>query len=189
VYTAAPDKGCLSNIAHIAKFILCVEKPCLTLPSTQAVIDSLPATGRRVLCYYPYMIYFINFLAVAAIPLAIGGYGAHLAAKILESQDRRKALTVIWILAAVGVLLSGVQQILIHRSDRAQELQRVALQEKADRDQQQLREKLDSSLRHEEDVKQELGSILQFLHTPQPGMDSRHLADATSTMVENAMHR
>ena len=135
------------------------------------------------------MIYFVNFLAVAAIPLAIGGYGAHLAAKILESQDRRKALTVIWLLAAAGVLLSGVQQILIHRSDRAAELQQMARQEKAERDQQQLREKLDSSLRHQEDVQQELESIVKFLQTPQSGMDSRHLADATSKMVENAMHR
>jgi uncharacterized protein HemX len=135
------------------------------------------------------MIYFINFLAAAAIPLAIGGYGAHLAAKILESPDRCKALAVIWLLAAVGVLLSGVQQILIHRSDRAQELMRVELQEKAERDQQQLREKLDSSLRHQEDVRQELDSIVKFLQTPQPGMDPKRLADATSKMVENAMHR
>jgi hypothetical protein len=135
------------------------------------------------------MIYLINFLAAAAIPLAIGGYGAHLAAKILESEGRRKALAVIWMLAAVGVLLSGFQQILIHRSDRAQEIMREKLQEQAENDQEQLRERLDTSLRHEEDVKQELGSILQFLHTPQPGMDSRSLADATSSMVENAMHR
>jgi hypothetical protein len=61
------------------------------------------------------MIYFINFLAVAAIPLAIGGYGAHLAAKILKSPGRRKALSVIWLLAGLGVLLSGVQQVLIRR--------------------------------------------------------------------------
>jgi hypothetical protein len=135
------------------------------------------------------MIYLINFLAVAAIPLAIGGYGAHLAAKILESPERRKALSVIWMLAAVGVLLSGVQQILIHRSDRAMELQQAALQEKAERDQQQLREKLDSSLRRQEDVQQKSESIVKFLQNPQPGMDSRHLADVTSKMVENVMHR
>lgn len=135
------------------------------------------------------MIYFINFLAVAAIPLAIGGYGAHLAAKILDIPDRRKALAVIWILAAIGVLLSGVQQVLIHHSDRSQELKQAALEEKAERDQQQLRDKLDASLRRQEDVQQELGSILQFLHTPQPGMDPRRLADETSKMVENAMHR
>jgi hypothetical protein len=135
------------------------------------------------------MIYLINFLAVAAIPLAIGGYGAHLAAKILEIPDRRKALAIIWLLAAVGVLLSGLQQVLIHRSDRSQELKQAALEEKAERDRQQLREKLDSSLRRQEDVHQELGSILQYLHTPQPGMDSRRLADETSKMVQNAMHR
>ena len=108
--------------------------------------------------------------------MAIGGYGAHLAAKILEIPDRRKALVVIWLLAAVGVLLSGVQQVLMHRSDRRQELKQAALEEKAEKDQRQLREKLDSSLRRQEDVQQELGSILQYLHTPQPGMDSRHLA-------------
>jgi len=134
------------------------------------------------------MIYFINFLAVAAIPLAIGGYGAHLAAKILESTDRRKALAIIWLLAAVGVLLSGVQQILIHRSDRAMELRQVALQLKAEREQQQLREKLDSSLRRQEDVRQELDSIVKFLHTPQPAMNPKRLAAATSKMVEDAMH-
>ena len=48
------------------------------------------------------MIYFINFLAVAAIPLAIGRYGAHLAAKILDIPDRRKASAIIWLLAALG---------------------------------------------------------------------------------------
>jgi hypothetical protein len=55
------------------------------------------------------MIYFINFLAMAAVPLAIGGYGAHLAAKILDFPGRRRALAIIWLLAALGVLLSGVQ--------------------------------------------------------------------------------
>jgi nitrogen fixation/metabolism regulation signal transduction histidine kinase len=65
----------------------------------------------------------------------------------------------------------------------------VALQEKAERDQQQLREKLDSSLRRQEDVRRELDTILQFLRAPQPGMESRRLADTTSKMVEDAMHR
>lgn len=135
------------------------------------------------------MIYLINFLAVAAIPLAIGGYGAHLAAEILDPRGRRKALSIIWVLAGMGVLLSGVQQALIYRSDRTQELRQAALEANAERDQQQLRDKLDNSLRHQEEVRLELNSILQFLHTPQPGMDSRRLADATYTMVENAMHR
>jgi len=135
------------------------------------------------------MVYFISFLAVAAIPLAIGGYGAHLAAKILDDTGRRKALGIIWLLAAVGVMLSGVQQVLVYRSDRAHELRQEALQEKAEKDQQQLREKLDSSLHHQEEVRQELGSILEFLRSPQPGMDPHRLAEATSKMVEDAMHR
>ena len=135
------------------------------------------------------MIYLINFLAVAAIPLAIGRYGAHLAAKILGSPERRKALSVIWLLAGLGVLLSGVQQVLIYRSDRAMERRQVSLQEKSERDQQLLRDKLDSSLRRQEDVREELGNILQYLHSRQPGMDSRRLADATSRMVENVTHR
>jgi hypothetical protein len=52
-----------------------------------------------------------------------------------------------------------------------------------------LSEKLDNSLRRQEDVQQELGSILQYLRSPQPGMDSRYLADATAKMVENVMRR
>jgi len=85
--------------------------------------------------------------------------------------------------------MSGLQHILVYRSDRAQELRQAALQEIAEKDQQQLREKMDSSLQHQEDVRRELDSILQFLRTPQPGMDPRHVADATSKMVENAMHQ
>jgi hypothetical protein len=141
------------------------------------------------MCYSLSMVYLISFLSAAAIPLAIGGYGAHLAAKILDDPGRRKALRIIWLLAAVGVMLSGLQQVLVYRSDRTQELRQEALQVKAERDQQQLQEKLDKSIQHEEDVKRELGSILQFLQTPQPGMDPRRLADATSQMVEHAMHR
>jgi uncharacterized membrane protein YgaE (UPF0421/DUF939 family) len=135
------------------------------------------------------MIYLINFLAAAAIPLAIGGYGAHLAAKILEIPERRKALAMIWLLAGIGVLLSGLQQVLMHRSDRSLELKQATLEAKAERDQQQLQWKLDSSLRRQEDVRQELDSILHFLNKPEPGMDARRLADETSKMVENAMHR
>lgn len=59
------------------------------------------------------MIYFISFLAVAAIPLGIAGYGAHVAAKVLERPERRKALAIIWVLAVLGVLLSGIEQVLV----------------------------------------------------------------------------
>jgi hypothetical protein len=135
------------------------------------------------------MIYLINFFAVAAIPLLIAGYSAHLAAKILESPERRNALCIVWVLAAAGVLLSGCQQLLMLRADRLHELKQEQLQTEAGINSLQLQEKLDKSLRRQEDVQAELGSILKFLHTPQLGMDSRRLADQTSQMVEKAMHR
>jgi hypothetical protein len=62
---------------------------CLFRPAPQAdTLSSYDAT-RVLLWYYLHMIYLINFRAVAAVPLAIGGYGAHLAAKIPDSSDRR----------------------------------------------------------------------------------------------------
>ena len=135
------------------------------------------------------MLYILSFLSVAAVPLAIAGYGGHLAAKVLNHPERRRALSIVWILAVAGVLLSGLQQVLIYRSDRTHEQEQATMRMQADQEQQELRDKLDSSLRRQEDVKQELGSIVQFLHTPQPQMDTRHLAEAASKMVENAMHR
>src|SRR6266550_7204771 len=97
------------------------------------------------------MVYVISLLSVAAFPLAVAGYGGHLAAKVLDKPQRRKALATVWALAVVGLLLSGLQQVLVHRSDRAHELQQAALQAKAEKDQQQLREKLDSSLQRQEE--------------------------------------
>jgi len=135
------------------------------------------------------MIYLISFLAAAAVPLAVAGYGGHLAAKVLETPQRRKSLAVIWALAALGVLLSALQQSLVYRSDAEHERQRVATEAKAEQEQQQLRDKLDVSLHHEEEVRTELGSIVQYLHTPQPRMSTHDLAMAASKMVEDAMHR
>ena len=100
------------------------------------------------------MVNVISLLSVAAFPLAVAGYGGHLAAKVLDRPERRKALATVWALAVVGLLLSGLQQMLIYRSDRAHDLQQADLQAKAEKDQQQLREKLDSSL--QEDVRKEL---------------------------------
>ena len=135
------------------------------------------------------MVYVISLLSVAAFPPAVAGYGGHLAAKVLDRPARRKALATVWALAVVGLLLSGLQQVLVYRSDRAHDLQQAALQAKAEKDQQQLREKLDRSLQRQEDVRKELDGIVRFLQTPQPQMDTRHLADAASKMVEDAMHR
>jgi len=135
------------------------------------------------------MIYLISFLAVAAVPLAVAGYGGHLAAKVLDRPQRRRALTFIWALAAAGVLLSALQQMLVYRSDIAQQRERVAMMARAEQEQQQLRDKLDVSLRHEEEVRVELGSIVQYLQKPQPRMSAHELASSASKMVEDAMHR
>jgi len=135
------------------------------------------------------MVYVISFLAVAAVPLAVAGYGGHLAAKVLDGPERRRALAIVWVLATLGVLLSGVQQIMIYQSDQAHMRRQAVLEMKAEQEQQQLQAKLDASLNHQEEVRQELGSIVSYLHTPQPRMSSHDLAMAASKMVEDAMHR
>ena len=135
------------------------------------------------------MIYVLSFLSVAAMPLAVAGYVGHLTAKVLDRPERLRALTIVWVLAALGVLLSGLQQILVYRSDRMQEQQQATMMAKAEHDQRQLREKLDASLTHEEEVRKDLSSIVQYLHAPQSRMSTRELADAASKMVEDTMHR
>ena len=135
------------------------------------------------------MLYVLSFLSVAAVPLAVAGYGGHLAARVLDGSQRHKALKTVWVLASLGVLLSGLQQVLVYRADRAHEREQTVMRAQSEKDQQDLRDRLDASLRHEEDVRQELGSIVHYLRTPQPQMDMRSLADAASKMVEDAMHR
>ncbi len=135
------------------------------------------------------MVYVISFLAVAAVPLAVAGYGGHLAAKVLAGSERRRALRVVWLLAALGVALSAVQQIMIARADRTHARQQAELEAKAEQEQRDLQSKLDASLSRQDEVRQELGSIVSYLHTPQPRMSSHDLAMAASKMVEDAMHR
>ncbi|MGH9403561.1 MAG: hypothetical protein ACRD2P_15830 [Terriglobia bacterium] len=133
------------------------------------------------------MIYIINFLAVAAFPLAIASYGGHLAAKVLDKPERRKSLSIVWTLAVSGVLLSGVQQVFIYRSRQAQDVQQATLAARSAQDQQQLRNKLDSSLEREEYVRNELDGIARILRAPHPGMDMTGVADTASRMAEAAM--
>ena len=135
------------------------------------------------------MVYVISFLSAAAAPLAVAAYGGHLAAKVLERRERLRALTVVWALAIAGVLLSGVQQVIVYRSDREHERQQAAMETKAEEQQRQFRDKLDASLRHEDEVRTELGSIVKYLQVPQPRMSTRELAVSASKMVEDAMHR
>lgn len=133
------------------------------------------------------MIYVINFLAVAAFPLAVAAYGGHLAAKVLDRPQRRKALSIVWALAVLGVLISGVQQVFVYRSRRAEDAQQSAYAERDDRNQQQLRLELDRSLEREEYLRKELDDIAHFLRAPHPGMNATGVAAVASRMAESAM--
>lgn len=135
------------------------------------------------------MVYVLSFLSVAAVPLAVAGYVGHLTAKVLDRPERLRALAIVWVLASLGVLLSGLQQILVYRSDRMHEQQQADMAAKADREQRQLREKLEASLNQADEVRKDLGSIVQYLRTPKPRMSMRELTTETSKMVEDAMHR
>jgi len=71
--------------------------------------------------------YFLIILA-AVFPLALAGYGGHLATLALQahSKERRKALFIVWGLAILGVVAFGVSQIFTYRSDRSHEREDVA---------------------------------------------------------------
>jgi hypothetical protein len=70
------------------------------------------------------MVYIITFLALAAFPLALAGYGDHLAAKILKGKERTRALRIVWGLTILGLFSFGLQQYLTYRSDVEREKDR-----------------------------------------------------------------
>jgi hypothetical protein len=133
--------------------------------------------------------YLINFLAVAALPLAIAGYGGHLAAKLLDKTDRKRALYVVWTLAVLGVLLSGVQQVFVYRSRKADDVRQAALTAKDAKARQELQEDLNRTLQREDYLRTELDAIARFLRAPHPGMGMRGITNVASQMAERAMHR
>jgi hypothetical protein len=53
------------------------------------------------------MVYVISVLSIAPFPLAVAGYGGHLAAKVLDRPERRKALATVWALAVVRASVVG----------------------------------------------------------------------------------
>ncbi len=63
--------------------------------------------------------YLITFIAIAVFPLALAGYGGHLATLGLPngSKEKRRALIIVWTLAAIGVLLFGVVQMTAYHAD------------------------------------------------------------------------
>jgi hypothetical protein len=132
--------------------------------------------------------YILNFLAAAALPLAIAGYGGHLAAKLLSKVDRKRALCVVWTLAVLGVLLSGVQQVFVYRSRRADGRRQATLAAKNAEDQQQLQLELQATVEREDYLRTELDAIARFLRAPHPEMDMRGVTDTAFRMAERAMH-
>jgi hypothetical protein len=65
------------------------------------------------------MVYLLSFLAAALFPLALAGYGGHLATIALpDTRLRRKAFVIVWGLAIVGTIVSAVFQIALYRSDQ-----------------------------------------------------------------------
>ena len=67
--------------------------------------------------------YIVTFIAVAVFPLALAGYGGHLATLALpeNSQKRRRAIAIVWSLAIVGVLLFGAFQIISYFADKSRD--------------------------------------------------------------------
>jgi hypothetical protein len=68
------------------------------------------------------MLYLLSFIALAAIPMALGAYGGNLAAIMIpEPKPRARAMWIVWSLAAIGVLLAGAQQALVYKADKTNE--------------------------------------------------------------------
>jgi len=62
--------------------------------------------------------YILTTIAVALFPLALAGYGGHLATLALsDTKAKRKALFIVWGMAFGGVLLFAVSQVVAYRSD------------------------------------------------------------------------
>jgi hypothetical protein len=64
--------------------------------------------------------YIIGFLAAAFFPLALAGYGGHLAVMAMpeNGRGRKKALWIVWSLAILGVIASGISTVIAYRADR-----------------------------------------------------------------------
>jgi hypothetical protein len=133
--------------------------------------------------------YVINFLAVAALPLAIAGYGGHLAAKVLDKFDRKRAVRIVWTLAILGVFMSGLQQVFAYRSHKAEDLRQVSLTATDEKDRRQLQEELERSLQREDYLRTELDAIASFLRASHPGMNLRDVNAAATQMADRAMRQ
>jgi hypothetical protein len=93
--------------------------------------------------------YVVSFLGLALFPLALAGYGGHLATLALtEQKPRRRAIFAVWTMAILGVVFAGLQQIEAYHSDKDH-----------DEKQEALRSKLDASLQAQQYTRGQLDSI------------------------------
>jgi hypothetical protein len=122
--------------------------------------------------------YFISFLAVALFPFALGAYGGHLAAIVLNGKQKTRALWIVWSLASAGVLMAAIQQYNSYRTDKDHDSKQLALQGK-----------LDSSLLSQARMGGQLDSIGLMIgkmgeKSGDPGL--RTLASAVSKLADYA---
>jgi hypothetical protein len=121
------------------------------------------------------VLYLVSFLALAAIPLALGGYGAHLAAQVIDDKKhRRNAMLTVWGLAALGVLFAGVQQFLVYRSDNVHDA------------------KLEASSLQQENMRgqlQSIGLMIGALDKNGNNPDMREVAAAIERAAKTASNR
>jgi hypothetical protein len=93
--------------------------------------------------------YITAFVAVALFPLFLAGIGGHLATLAVEDlRERRNWKIGVWGLAALGILAVGLQQFQSYDSDNVHDKKQEALQQK-----------LDTSIRSEENIKGQLQNL------------------------------
>jgi len=63
--------------------------------------------------------YIVSFLGLALFPLALGAYGGYLAVVgLADKKQKHLAVVIVSVLAGLGVLFTGLQQIQAYRSDK-----------------------------------------------------------------------
>ena len=130
--------------------------------------------------------YILTTIAVALFPLALAGYGGHLAAIALpDSPGRRKALIIVWGLAIAGVLLFASTQVTAYRSDKRHE--------EADK----ARDAAEGAFRHsvlerlqgivsEPDADKKKAAVASLESSVRAGMPKRARVDARLALVNEA---
>jgi hypothetical protein len=125
--------------------------------------------------------YVIGFVAVALFPLALAGYGGHLATlAITDPKKQKRAIAIVWALAILGVVFAGLQQWQAYHADKEHDVKQQALQDK-----------LEASLQLQQYTRGQLDSIsLMIGRAGEKTTDpvTRRLAEAVSKMAVSAFN-